>query len=115
MFDLFHVWSNIEPYKDVIQTVSLRDFFWYCIFFKYTGIILYFMLNIISFRELNNPFIDWNRILKSLTSYWYSYRILVFCTILILFCRLPTSLWNWHRPTLRSTSTEEGDTSIQML
>lgn len=82
-------------------------------FFKYTGIILYFMLNIISFRELNNPFIDWNRILKSLTSYWYSYRILVFCTILILFCRLPTSLWNWHRPTLRSTSTEEGD--IQML
>lgn len=82
-------------------------------FLKYTGIILYFMLNIITFRELNNPFIDWNRILKSLTSYWYSYRILVFCTILILFCRLPTSLWNWHRPTLRSTSTEEGD--IQML
>lgn len=27
------------------------------------------MLNIISFRELNNPFIDWNWILKSLTSY----------------------------------------------
>lgn len=35
-------------------------------FLQYTIPVLYFMLSIISFRELNNPFIGWNRILTPL-------------------------------------------------
>lgn len=84
-------------------------FFDIVFFFKYIGIILYFMLNIISFRELNNFFIDWNWILKLLIFYLYFYWIFVFCIILILFCRLFMSLWNWYCLIFCSILIKEGD------
>lgn len=116
MFDLFYVYlyEVIQSYiKMLFKLFCFEIFFDIVFFFKYIGIILYFMLNIISFRELNNFFIDWNWILKLLIFYLYFYWIFVFCIILILFCRLFMSLWNWYCLIFCSILIEEGD--IQML